>query len=120
MFLINVQDGGDSDEDTPDGTPADALVKKTCAPVENSKCCLDLRTQIMIKLIFSQDMFNNQMTEMNLGLFSSSYFFEELIYFIILRSPGKILLLHLFCRYSKDASWEAEQGANCQGFGCSH
>lgn len=56
----------DDEEDTVDAAGVGAGVKKELIPFAGP-CNLPYRTQLMIKLIFSDDMFVSQMSSMNIG-----------------------------------------------------
>ncbi|KAK4322190.1 hypothetical protein Pmani_006989 [Petrolisthes manimaculis] len=67
--MIEIDEESDDEEDTVDtGGTGDGIIKKELVPSFSGPCSLPLRTQIMIKLIFSDDMFANQMSRMNLDV----------------------------------------------------
>lgn len=64
--LIEIDDADDEDEDGVDAVDAGGLKKELVT--FSGPCSLNYRTQIMIKLIFSDDMFVNQMSHMKLDV----------------------------------------------------
>lgn len=59
----------DEDEDDDDNEGVDALDGSlmTKTTVTSGPCSLDRRTQLLIMIIFSEDMFTGQMSSMHLG-----------------------------------------------------
>ncbi|KAK4310466.1 hypothetical protein Pmani_017995 [Petrolisthes manimaculis] len=67
--MIEIDEESDEEEDTVDtGGTGGGIIKKELVANFSLPCSLPLRTQIMIKLIFSDDMFVNQMSSMNLDV----------------------------------------------------
>ncbi|KAK3874546.1 hypothetical protein Pcinc_020505, partial [Petrolisthes cinctipes] len=67
--MIEIDEASDDEEDTVDASgTGGGLIKKELIPAFSGPCSLPLRTQIMIKLIFSDDMFVSQMSSMNLDV----------------------------------------------------
>ena len=65
-FLLSIDDD-DDDEDEVDSSVA-ATAPSLVVSI-SVKCTLDMRTQIMIELIFNSNMFMSQMAAMELGKF---------------------------------------------------
>ena len=62
LFLTDEDD--DEEEEKADAVDGGQMVKTT---VSSDPCPLDYRTQLLIMIIFSEDMFADQMTSMHLG-----------------------------------------------------
>ena len=62
LFLADEDD--EEEEEKADAVDGGQMVKTT---VSSEPCPLDYRTQLLIMIIFSEDMFANQMTSMRLG-----------------------------------------------------
>lgn len=65
--LIEIDEEDDDEDEEEDAVDSAVGVKKEIVPFKGS-CNLPYRTQIMIKLIFSDDMFVNQMSSMKLDV----------------------------------------------------
>ncbi|XP_068207144.1 protein mono-ADP-ribosyltransferase PARP3-like [Palaemon carinicauda] len=68
--LIEIDEDSDGEDDATD--TVDSVPVKRELVVSQAGCNLDYRTQIMIKLLFSDDMFIGQMSSMKLGEYCTS------------------------------------------------